>query len=234
MRLVGISFRWDGPSLGLVVGAMGDGPPGPPPPLWERLRIFRVIPDFAGIVFVDEIYARNIEKEIIERGERGIVWVGAAHAPMRLRSPVVINGRLLREVPRTGFMLHHKYGDRICHILLHQPLQGPAITQAIEQAVADSGMTEVGFDIAGSPWGRLRDPQNANYCNRPGVCLEDTADGYIFLKPFESLTHCEWQPGYISREMFVKNKPFYELMARTKLGDAEAANTAMARGSQRP
>ena len=234
MRLVGINFRWDGPSLALVAGDSGDGPPGPPPPPWELLRVFRVATDMPALLAVDEIYARNVEREIIEKGERGIVWVGAAHAPIRSRYPVVIHGQLLREFPRMAFMLHHRYGDRICHIKLHDTYSGRAIGQAIERAVAASGITEVAFDIPGSPWGRLRDEKDKYYRGRPGVCFEDLADGYIFLKPFGSLTRCEWQAGFISREMFGRNKPFYELMARKKLDNAEAANDAMASGAYGP
>jgi hypothetical protein len=234
MRLVGINYDWDGPSFALVRGLAGDGPPGPPPPVWERLRVFRVAPDFVAILAIDEIYARNIEREIIEKGEKGVVWVGVSHAPVRFRYAAVVDSKIVRELPRMGFMLHQKYGNRVCHIMLHEPLHGPRIARVIEESVSNAGGTEVGFDVTGSPWAALRDGNDPCYRGRPGVCFGDIADGYIFLKPMKALHRCAWLPGYISPQMFVRNKPFYELFARKGLKDSAAANEAMAGGAGGP
>lgn len=47
-----------------------------------------------------------------------------------------------------------------------------------------------------------------------------------FIKPRDEIGQCNWLPGYISEEMFVKNKPFYK--AWTKLAKKEVKNAAEA------
>jgi len=202
MRVIGLSYNWDGPSWHLVRSG----------PIWERLRVFRVLDDFVLMLKADGIYARIIEKEIIKKGEKGIVWVGVAHSD--------INYRLRQKYARMGFMLHHKYGNRIFQIKLHDPYRSESIAALIEHVVKDP----VGFDVTGSPFGFLRDDDSFYFHDQPNVCFSDMASGYIFLKRFNKLNRCAWLNGYISKEMFVKNKPFYEALCGRKLRDFREAN----------
>ena len=77
MRVVGIDSQWDGPSFALGSGGGDDAVQAP---LWERLRLLRVIPDIPEFVLRDELMAREVEHQIIDTGERGIVWCGAHHS----------------------------------------------------------------------------------------------------------------------------------------------------------
>jgi uncharacterized RDD family membrane protein YckC len=207
MRVVGLmDYKWDGPSLGLVRSG----------PLWERLRVFRVLDDIALILKAgDGIYARNVEKEIIEKGEKGIVWVGASHSPT--------NYVFRQKYARMGFMLHHKYGSRVFQIRLHEPYCGEAIAALIERTAKGP----VGFDVASSPYGPLRDDSSIYFRHQPKVCFSDMASGYIFLKAYKRLNRCDWLNGYISKDMFVRNKPFYEALCGRKLKDHREANEFM-------
>ena len=74
----------------------------------------------------------------------------------------------------------------------------------------------------------LRNSDSGYFRFRPGVCFSDVASGYVFLKPENKLKRCEWLSGYISREMFVKNKPFYEAECGRKLRNAKEANKFIA------
>lgn len=206
LRVVGLNFKWDGPSMGLVLRSG---------PVWEKLRIWRIVDDFLLTFKGDEVYARNVEKEIIEKGEKGIVWVGAAHSP--------INYVFRQKYAKMGFMLHHRYGNRVSQIRLHEPYYSEAIAALIEEAANDP----VAFDVAGSPYGSLRDSSSIYFRYQPDVCFSDMAMGYIFLKSYGKLKPCEWLNGYISRDMFMKNKPFYEAMCGRKLRDSLEANQCM-------
>jgi uncharacterized RDD family membrane protein YckC len=224
MRVIGIDSKWDGPSFGLM-GLSGESAGGP---LWEKLRFFRLLDDLVLLLKRDEIMARNVEKEIIEKRERAIVWVGLNHDYINYRQPRVISGRVISEWGRMGFMLHQKYGEQVFHIRLHTSFGCPTIVELIEKAVAKGEIDSVGFDVVGSPFAPLRDKDSYYFRHQPGVCFSDIASGYVYLKPVNKLKRCQWLNGYISEEMFVKNKPYYEADCGRKLSSAEDANIAIA------
>ncbi len=111
MRIVGLDCEWDGPSFALV-GVGDDGVQGP---IWEKLRVFRLLDaDLVRLAKRDELMARNVEKETIEKGERAIVWVGAAHSYINYRRlGFISDGKVVTEFSRMGFLLHQKYGDDV-------------------------------------------------------------------------------------------------------------------------
>ncbi len=131
------------------------------------------------------------------------------------------------EFSRMGFLLHQKYGDEVFQILLHdghyESLEG-AIRGFIEQIAHRRQDLPVGFDVEGSPFALLRDSDALFFRHQPGACFSDLAAGYVFLKPIENQETCDWLEGYISEDMFVKNKPYCEAKCGRKLASAEEAN----------
>ncbi len=224
MRVIGIDFKWDGPSFGMT-GTSQECAGGPP---WEKLRLLRLLDDFPLLIKRDEVMARNVEKEIIQKGKRGIVWVGLNHDYINYRQARIIDEKVFSEWSRMGFMLHQKYGDQVFHIRLHTSYNSPMIAKLIERATAERENTPVGFDVAGSPFALLRNSNSGYFRFRPGVCFSDVASGYVYLKPENKLKRCEWLSGYISRDMFIRNKPFYEAECGHKLGNADEANRGIA------
>ena len=151
MRVVGLSASWDGPSLDLV-GIGGDRKLAVP--WWEKLRLVRLIDDIPILLMTDGIYARNVERQIFETGDRGVVLVGAGHTTLRPHDAVLLYGR------RMGRMLYERYSDRMFQVILHsRGLCGPGLAMAVEQASTRVGKTTLGFTVAGSPWSNLRDGQ---------------------------------------------------------------------------
>lgn len=227
MRLVGIDVRFDGPSLGLVTGGEGAKIKAP---IWEKLRIFGLVDDIIILLKRDEIMARNIEKEIIEKGERGIVWIGLMHSYIYYQQPIIINGKLIRKFNRMGIMLHHKYEDRIFQVALHQSYFDSVMREFIEPVMKERGNTPAGFDVSNSPFGNLRDSNSEDYHCYPNLKFADKACGYIYLKPADKLGKCQWLPSYISREMFVRNKPYYKAWAKLvnrQVNNEQQANEAL-------
>jgi hypothetical protein len=221
MDLFGLSFRFDGPSLMLLnVGDVRR----PNIPLWEKLRFWRAAKSLFYMVIIDDFYARSVEKQIFEKGRRGIVWVGMAHAPLDVPMSVVAGGKVIRQIPRMGFLLRQKYGDRVGQVLLHTRY---GFSRAIADLVEQIAKPPVAFDVEGSPFAELRDSKEALWFS-PGVSFSDLAGGYIYLNPQKKMTKCRWLEGYISGEMFGRNKPLYEAIARQPFTDAAAANRLFA------
>lgn len=211
MRLVGIDMKWDGPSMGLVTGGESAKIKAP---IWEKLRIFRLFDDILLMLKRDELMARNIQKEVIEQGERGIVWVGLNHSYIHYQQPIIVNGKLVRRFNRMGAMLHQRYGDQIFQVAMHESYFDSVMREFIEPIMKKRGNVPAGFDVLDSPFGNLRDNRSSDYHYYPHIGFADKVCGYIYLKPAGELKKCEWLPGYVSKEMFVSNKPYYQAWAR--------------------
>jgi len=229
MRLIGIDAKFDGPSMALVTSGEGAKIKAP---IWEKLRIFRMLDDIILELKRDELMALNIEKEIIERGERGIVWVGLMHSYTHYQQPIILRGKLVRKFSRMGLLLHHKYGDKIFQVALHEGhgVFDSVMKELIEPVMEERGSAPVGFDVADSPFADLRDSNSKDYRYFPGLRFADKACGYIFLKPAKKLGKCQWLPGYVSKEMFVGNMPYYKAWARLadkQVNNEQEANEAL-------
>lgn len=230
LRVVGIDTKWNAPSIAL----MGLGDDGLKSPIWEKLRIFRLIDDFFRLPKRDELMARNVEKEIIEKGERGIIWVGFSHSFIHYRQPRGFKGE---GRGRMGFILYQKYGNKVFQINLQTRDSSPSMIYAdhhgpepkingmIEDVMRKTEYESVGFDVSHSPFALLRDSTSDYYHFQPRVSFADVSAGYIYFKPWNELQQCDWLPGYISPKMFAENKIFYELKLKKKFKNAEELNS---------
>ena len=226
MRIVGIDKLFDLSSFALI--GLGDG--GLSGPAWEKLRAVRIFKIIPLLDRRDEIMARNVEKQIVETGERGVVWVGGGHAYTRFRQSFVRDGKVVRERARMAFMLHQKYGDRVFTIRLHDSFgDSKGITEYIEQIAAQRENTPIGFNVDGSPFESLRDEKSHYYSMFHGLRFSDIATGYIFLKPIHSQSRTPWLDGYISEKMFFSHKPYYEAECGRTLKGANEANKVYSR-----
>jgi uncharacterized RDD family membrane protein YckC len=223
MRIVGIGVKFDGPSGALA----GMGEFTVPGSALEKLRWFTLVDEIARVVIAEALYAANISRETVEKGERGVVLVGAAHSRINQLYPKTDGKKLTGEWARAGFMLHHKYGDQVFQILLHNHAILPRnIINLIESVNSRRDHRPFGCDIESSPFANLRDSTYSHFLVRSGLRLADIATGYIFLKTTAKQTRCEWLDGYISDKMFAKHKRYYELKAERKLHSAREANLA--------
>ncbi len=232
-RVIGLDRPMDMPSvamLGFEDNAARDCPP------WEKLRIFRALRTIPLVLARDAFMAMQVEREIIATGQRGIVWVGRNHSGLGWPGPT-------ERLPRMGFLLHQRHGDKVFQIRLHgmdiptalvdRTYRGadPAMAEFLESIMRLRGHTPVGFDVAPSPLALLRDQGSFEFHSDARVGLVDVAAGYVFLAPWRDLTTCGWLEGYISPAMFVNNKPFYQAFGRRagrKLHNARDANALFA------
>ncbi|MCC6679522.1 MAG: RDD family protein [Phycisphaeraceae bacterium] len=211
MRVVGLDRPMDMPSISLVMGE--DNAASRFCPWWEKLRVARLPWAFPLLVGRDAWMAQQVEQQILDRDERGIVWVGRNHTAMHVPG---LGG------PRMGYLLGQRHGDKLFQVCLHSwdiPAKfvvpdyqgpGPAMADVLEQIMALRADRPVGFDVIGSPVECVRDPGSMEYCFEPRLDLGDVAEGFIYLGPCRKLEHCQWMDDYVSPRMFAADKPFYQ------------------------
>lgn len=237
MRIVGIDTDWEGPNIAML--NIGDDKKGPTP-FWEKFRIVSVIKDIHKLGYREEIMARNVEKEIIEKGEKGVVLIGFAHSMLQYGRPIIKENKIIAINPRFGLLLSQKYKDRIFQIELFLTLgsqnQDTAchnkLDHFIESVMSKNNFVPAGFSIINSPFEKIRDSCSEYFNTYPSVCYGDIAQGLIFLKPLNEMQNCTWLKGYISNKMFMKYKAYYELIAKQKFNNAEEANNQFAKGRE--
>jgi uncharacterized RDD family membrane protein YckC len=222
MRVVGIDRRVDAISWSLAIPG-GDYTEGP---LWEKLRIIRAFITLPKVYYRDELMAKEVEREIINKGYRGIVWIGSHHSFIRYKQPHQSKGRM-------AYILHKKFGDKIFQIKLHSDDLSPLVHDSgyngpkpkmgnfIERIMEARKNHPVGFDVIKSPFMFLRDNATYYYHFQPNVGFGDMASGYIYLELREKFQKCHWIEGFITPKMLAKYKPFYEGQAKRKFRDAK-------------
>lgn len=185
----------------------------------------------------DSLMASEAEKEILQKGLRGLILVGNMHAFTHYRQPLVRDGKYVSQVsPRMCYLLHKKYEDRIFQITLHLDEMSPVIVDPsyngpnptlpalIETLMTRRAIGPIGFDVFCSPLGSLRDSASYYFHYQPTVVFSDVCRGYIVLVPWRKIQHCDWIPGFITPEMFKANKDFFDARFNKKFSSADEVN----------
>lgn len=162
----------------------------------------------------DRFMAKALSREVLEKNEKALVQVGFMHSFTQYRQPVAAKGRLVAEVmPRMGYILHERYGDRVSHIEFHHwdllpDIEAGGVREPfggfLEEVFAANDTLPVGFDVSNSPFALLRDSSSYFYTFQKYVTFNDLTDGYIFLKPLGEQHKIHWIPGFIYAGNFQK------------------------------
>jgi hypothetical protein len=188
--------------------------------------------------------AGNVEKEILDKGRKGIVLIGFNHSFTHYGQPRFDKTRkeMIGVWARMGVLLYQKYGEKVFQIglhLKHDPSMimregdkggNPVFTSVLERIMAVHGNKPVGFDVPGSPFADLRDSRSYYFYWEPKVTFADLSRGYIFLKPFKALSPCSWMKNFISDKMFEKSKTYYEYAYKRKFKNSKEVNEFFALG----
>ena len=221
LRVVGIDSEWNGPNFALVFSRGEDGIQNVS--FVEKFRAFTLASDLVKMIYRDEIMARNIEKEAIEKNDKCVVWVGSYHSFVNYGQGIFDeNKKLIRYNNRMGIMLCQKYKSDIFQIVLHMP--DKISDDLFNKVIFQNELAPVGFTVENSPFAMLRDSAKYLYNNLPTVSFSDIAQGYLYFIPFDSTRHCNWIPDYISKKMFLKSKPFYEGKIKQKFNNNKEVN----------
>lgn len=158
----------------------------------------------------DAHMAGVLEREILDRHEKALVYCGMAHAVARLRLPNYDHtlGWLLyyetdstaqiveRTAPRSTFVisLHMPWPSRRSPADSEYPVDG-----AIDAVMTDTPGYAVGFDVRGSPFGELGDSRSTySLDERGGFTLADFCDGYVFLGHFRDCEGMTPVPDFVN------------------------------------
>ena len=223
LRVVGIFPRFDGPSLVLV----DEGP------WYERLRMVRLTGLARVMFFPNAYYAHGVEREAFDKGQRTVVWVGAAHAALCPSGRTQGNDGAIGGNQYMGSMLLGRYGSAVGQVILHGEAKTNRVARLIEESAKQCAKTRIAFTTADSPFARLRDAEASDYRYRLGRGLADLAAHYIMLMPEEELRECNWMEGFLSRRMLGRNRPYYELLAGGPIDDLTDGNRRIAEGARR-
>lgn len=149
----------------------------------------------------DKFRTELIERELLAKHEKALVFMGSVHVFTRYRMPVLkMNNDDFIDYDDgwVGSRLYRSCPEKVFNIMLHFPfpvksgrrprLRSPA-NGAIEAIMASRHDAPAGFDLRGSILGELRDDSFFSI-GQPDFRLRDFFDGYVFLKPFKALTGC--------------------------------------------
>ncbi len=160
----------------------------------------------------DSVMAATIQREVLAKGEKALVYSGIYHAITRFRQPSDPDstGRPRSFASqRMGNRIQAQIGDRCFLIFLHSPWPGAGGYSDAEVHPVDgvldglfaalpSGKRRMGFDVAGSPLGRL--PGRASYWGHaiPDFRAEMFCDGWIYQKPLREYEGVHVVPGWFN------------------------------------
>ena len=188
MRLIGLEKDWDQTRYWIVTKTKA-----PDSPQYQEM--------LSDVLERDRVMAEQVGKEIIEKGEKGLVFVGRGHDFTHYEFPADVN--FGREI--MGNLLWKEYGDRVFQVW---PSIG--MLSFVEGILEDrSGDAPVGFDLFASPFAKVLSP--AAFPDAPGVPLERLARGYIYFGPRSELHNNTSIEGYVTDEMFSKHRRYYEI-----------------------
>jgi len=207
VKVVGIGVPIDVMSFAMAGIEPG---PGSHTPVWEKLRIARILSDMPEMVARDALMAREAINGILEEGNKGVILIGASHSTIRCPMP----GKAGGSKTRMGFMLSQKYPDKVFQIAIHRGFSSsgsdqPDMDEFMERVMENRSHQPVGFDAESSPFATLRDSTGWEFSD-PRLGLSDIATGYIYLAPLKKISKCDWVEDYITQSMYVANKPFYK------------------------
>ncbi len=158
----------------------------------------------------DKTMAEQVEKEIITKGKKGLVFVGRCHDFTHYKFPPNINfGRDIM-----GNLLYKKFGDRVFQVWLANSWLPP-----FEKVMKLRGHKPIGFDLYHSPFANILSPDG--WYDAPGVPLSKIARGYVYLGPRVKLHKNTPIVGYVTEEMFKRYKRYYEIDYGRTFKDAE-------------
>lgn len=149
----------------------------------------------------DEFMAKVVLKEIVDKGQKALIYSGQHHAFTRYRQPMYDFEKKkllgLRDT-RMGNIVQKRIPDKVFNIFLHFPWPMKENFDAMKYPVnggIDAVMREfhdqrVGFDVVGSPFGKLRDNDAYYAIGYDNFTLSTFCDGYIFQMPVNQYQGC--------------------------------------------
>jgi len=167
---------------------------------------------------IDKYRAEIVEKQVIEKNEKALLYVGSVHAFAKFTSGISkSNNDNLTDLDDNLFLgnwLYKKHPEKVFNIILHCTFfsrpdkQGAEVSPAngaIEKIMKSLKYKPVGFDLIHSPLSNL--PDNSTYSQGyDDFSIGQLFDGYIFLKPFDQMTGCAIDSQFFNNRSWAETK----------------------------
>lgn len=180
---------------------------------WEHFKGGARTPENMKAVFnlgtPDQFRTEIIKKEIINKDEKALIYMGHVHVFTKYRMPILkVNNDDFCDYDEgmVGNRLYKLMPGKIFNIMFHTPMfsktqYNPAYVSPangeLENALQKLDYPQIGFDLINTPVGKLKDNSFFSFCH-PDFKMEDFFDGYIFLKPFKHLTGCTYDDDFLT------------------------------------
>jgi len=160
----------------------------------------------------DTSMAQHVEKEILQKGHKGLVFVGLGHDWTQYQYPPEATFGI--SFKPMGSRLKEKYGDRIFNVRA----QCSADPSFIDRVMKRRNHESVGFNVGASPFANILVPVGKG---APDVPWSRLACGSIYLGPRASFHRNTSIEGFVTETMFKKYKQYYEIDFEQKFKNAE-------------
>ncbi|RKY87702.1 hypothetical protein DRQ09_04030, partial [candidate division KSB1 bacterium] len=161
-----------------------------------------------------DVYMANvILKEFVDKGKKALIYSGSHHAFTHYYQPIYDyeNRKFIRfNKNRMGNVVYHKIPDKVFNIFLHSPWPTKRsfnentypVDGVIDIIMKEFKNKRVGFDVKGSPFGKLSDDDTYYSIGYQNLTLSTFCDGYIFQKHFSDYTGCTVDTIFITEKNF--------------------------------
>jgi len=180
---------------------------------WENFKGGARTPENMKAVFnlgtPDQFRTEIIKKEIIDKNEKALIYMGHVHVFTKYRVPILkVNNDDFCDYDEgmVGNRLYKLMPGKIFNIMFHTPMfsktqYNPAYVSPangeLENVLQKLDYPQIGFDLINTPVGKLRDHSFFSFCHSD-FKMEDFFEGYIFLKPFKDLTGCTYDDDFFT------------------------------------
>lgn len=158
----------------------------------------------------DVFMARILFKEVIDKHEKALVYSGNHHAFTHYHQPLYNfkkDSCYGYTTTRMGNVVYDSLGERTFNIYLHagwtsgkgwdKPCVRP-VNGAMRPVMKALGNKPVGFDVAGTPFGKLTSTNSYYALCHPGFLLEQYCDGYIWQVSFKDMQPITMEKDFIT------------------------------------
>ena len=159
----------------------------------------------------DEHMAAVVIKEFVKSKKKALIYAGAIHAATRYSDPIISDQKVVGfEEKRMGQIVFRKIPSRVFNIQLHFPWPADIdmksfaypVDGVIDRIMRGFGDKRIGFDVAGTPFGRLRDDDSYFAAGHKNFALGMFCDGYVFQESFSESEGVTVDPLFITKENF--------------------------------
>ena len=166
----------------------------------------------------DEFMADILEKEVISKQEKALIFCGIHHAFTNYKQPVYDfeQDTLVRlNDNRFGNIIHKKYSEKTFTVFLHSPWvsnqgwEAQCVKPAngmIDSLMAMLGNVPIAFDVKNTVMGKLKADDTYYAFGYENFKLEDFCDGYIFFAPYKEMKFVTPEPNFYNEYIIERVK----------------------------